>query len=192
MKDPSLDVNKEISETRYSNETTTAKKNWGKHTRNSGATPLFIASRYGYSAVVEALLSDERLDVNKGKSWVYATPLMVAIQGYGSDHLAVIRALISHPRAHLNRPGWNGLTPLMYAMHQYIRWPESRWDIIKMFRYLLRCPKMDHNLQYKKNALYDIWPANATILSLATRFNLRDITEAVQSRPKLLELGHTC
>ena len=59
---------------------------------NQGATPLFIAARYGHEAVVKALLADCRLDPNGGKRSDGSTPLTVATQ---EGHDDVVKILIA-------------------------------------------------------------------------------------------------
>ena len=54
---------------------------------NQGATPLFIAARYGHEAVVKALLADCRIDPKGGKRSDGSTPLTVAThEGHDLHH----------------------------------------------------------------------------------------------------------
>ena len=105
-------------------------------------------------------------------------------QGFGPAHFAIIRYLLADPRADPNRAKTGGLTPLMNIVRFYYEIKDARPDVIKIFRYLLRCPKVDKDLKADNGA---------SVETVASRFDLDEITEAVNSRTKLLEQdGPTC
>ena len=68
-----------------------------------GRTPLFLASWLGYTKVVEALLNNKKIDVNKGNFVDGNTPFSIAsIKG----HFAVMEKLINHNKIQEGK-GWS-------------------------------------------------------------------------------------
>jgi len=78
---------------------------------NIGNTPLYISCYKGNVDIVKLLLSDSRIQVNKGGAYLsnYCTPLLVACEKctlctynhcqYCNTHsLAIVRLLLGHPR----------------------------------------------------------------------------------------------
>jgi ankyrin repeat protein len=66
---------------------------------DSGSSPLFLASLFGYTDIVKLLLSDPRADVNSaGRRGANHQPLVTAsFEGYEDT----VRALLGHPRVRL-------------------------------------------------------------------------------------------
>lgn len=82
---------------------------------NSGATALFVAAMRGHLGVVEALLSDNRTDVNSRANYTEmangVSPLFVAAER-GQEE--VVKLMLSHPAVHVNAASMtSGYTPLM-------------------------------------------------------------------------------
>jgi len=98
----------------------------------NGRTPLRQAARYGHVKMVEALLKDPRIDVNKAsiQSW---TPLYISTY-YG--HEKVVKLLLEHPKIDVNPRTWNGTTPLLLA---------CEGGNEKMVRLLLEHPNINVN-----------------------------------------------
>ena len=70
-----------------------------------GATPLASASQAGHEMVVEMLLKEEGIQVNKA-DWTGATPLSLAAQ---HRHGAIVSALLR--RTEVRAKGWRGWRP---------------------------------------------------------------------------------
>ena len=141
---------------------------------------LVVASIKGHVEVVKELLKDVNIDgnkVNKGNNGGQ-TPLCLASL-YGN--LDVIKELLWDARVDLNLKNEYGNTPLIVAV---------KAKQIEATKLLLRCPRVDITLSSSNDASRRDY--GKTALDIATRLGEKGLMNAIQTRPTLLEDGHTC
>ena len=140
---------------------------------------LVAASNRGYVEVVKELLKDEDIDANKANKGGH-TPLCVASL-YGN--LEVIKELLLDARVDPNFKNGLGNTPLMVA----VKSKQSEAIKLEAIKLILRCPRVD--ITSTSSTLNN---PGETALDIATGLGDDSIVNAIQSRPTLLEEGHTC
>ena len=99
-------------------------------------TPLYVASKSGYSDVVKELVKRPQTDVNKGKTDERITPLYAASE---KGHLDTVQILLAHENVEVNiaKLTW-GATPLHAA---------SKKGKVDVVRELLCDERVDPNIQ---------------------------------------------
>ena len=174
------------------------KVNLAKLPKKIGCTPLCIAAEKGQSEVVKQLLSSPLIDVNQATTGG-STPLSKAAY-FG--RVGVIKLLLADPRVDLNQRASNlsypaNMPPIGIAAHL------GRLDVVKL---LLRCPKTDISFRIEGYTLVDAAKRDVHVgekyraeylgVPLGSDSEIRqrkkEIVNAIQSRPALLDKGHTC
>jgi len=82
-------------------------------TKKKKECPLFVACKHGHAAVVECLVADSRINVNK-EDHMGKSPLIIACEG---GHLEVVERLLNHPDHLINGRDKNDRTPLFSVCH---------------------------------------------------------------------------
>lgn len=98
----------------------------------TGFTPLFYATQKGYTEIVERILKDPRIDVNK-EIRAKVTPLFIACQ---KGFVDIVNLLLASPAIDINKPGLHGASSL------YIATINNQLEVIKI---LVADPRTDVN-----------------------------------------------
>ena len=167
----------------------------------SGLTPLYIASREGYSRIVQHLLQNNKIDVNRISNGENAL-IVAAEKGYTD----VVSLLVDFPAIdiNINKRGSEGSALFLASTNGYsmiveilllqaqievngVYGPEHSTSLItssakgflSVIKLLLRCPKTDINLE---NLFGD------------TAFDVSGsaVKDAINMRDELLKETHTC
>ena len=143
-------------------------------------TPLFVSSQNGHLDVVKEILSHPQTDVNKGQISEGTTPLHAhgaapLFAASRKGHLEVVKELLADARVDPNvQCGRYNRTSLMRAIQR------SKINVVEL---LLRCPRVDITLKDNQGD---------TALEIATDRGKHSYVSVIQSRPTLLQEGHTC
>ena len=110
-----------------------------KPEKKDGRTYLYVATKRGVTAVVEALLAGApHIDVNKACCEWERSPLHVAI---ANDDAGVVAALLAHPKINVNKASKvSKRSPLFLALEKPLE--QRDWRIIEA---LLAAPNLDPN-----------------------------------------------
>ena len=173
---------------------------------NLSRTPLYWASSRGHLNIVQDLIVNPRIDVNRKTFNNDANALQQASK---NGHLQIVQLLRNHPKIEVNIPTLNRETPLMAATinghSQVVEELLSATNIDVNYatfngktalifavslkhpsisKLLLRCPKTDTSLMDQEYR---------TALDIAKERNMSNIIHAFEIRGNLqINKGHTC
>ena len=134
-----------------------------------GRTPLYLAIKYGHIEVVQNLLKDPNIDVNRAENESGATALYLASALGNKD---IVELLLRHPNINVNKG--SNVTALSIASEN------GHAEVVKLH---LRCPKTVVNLRDN---------FGKTALDKAREKGFTHVVEAFASRKRLLRSGHSC
>ncbi|KAF4947092.1 hypothetical protein FGADI_10722 [Fusarium gaditjirri] len=107
-----------------------------------GMTALSEAAKNGFADIVNVLLADGRVDVNKQND-EGSTPLSLSASG---GHEAVVEALLMKKDTDPNCKDWRGRPTILQAMDvDFARWYGLRDELNGVLRRLLADPRIDPN-----------------------------------------------
>ena len=99
-----------------------------------GNTPLNLATKKGLKDIVEILLRDPRIDVNKEDSGQRENALTIASE---MRHVDILKMVLSHPQTFVNKMNLKGHSALTLVLKSY------SVEMFRVVKLLLRCPKVE-------------------------------------------------
>ena len=134
-----------------------------------GWTVLNLATKRGLKEIVEFLLRDLRIDVNRANTGQRQNAILLASE---NGHVDILKILVFHPQTFVNQIDLRGRTALSVATET-----EKRFIIYKL---LLRCPKTSVSGEFIES-----------IKNLPKLFR-HEMEHLINRRAELIELSATC
>ena len=106
-----------------------------------GYTPLNMATQKGLKYMVEILLADQRIDVNKPNTETQDNAILIASQ---MGHIAIMKLLLYHDQTFINQQNAKKESALSIVLKN-----QKRGNEFRILKLLVRCPKTKlTNLQF--------------------------------------------
>ena len=102
----------------------------------NGSTALNVAAEKGFTGVVEVLLNDIRIEVNKPNTGQMQNAIIIAAT---QCHMNILKMLLKHPQTFVNQQDTNGQSALTLAWQRYREIKE--YKDFRVAKLILRCPK---------------------------------------------------
>ena len=131
-----------------------------------GYTPLNLATQKGRKGMVEVLLADQSIDVNKNNTGQRDNAILIASEG---GNIEILKSLVLHNQTFVNQGNAKGQSAILMALEKYQKEGERKY--FRIVKHLLKCPK----IKVPKTTSYG-----------------PDIEQVVNLRSMLIEIRPTC